>query len=77
MKILLKKTSEYSFSEIREYKDLEEAVNALLTDRSAFEHHNTDPLELIISKPYEKWYKADDEALTCDYVIEIYDDWRE
>ena len=77
MKILLKKTSEYSFSEIREYKDLEEAVNALLTDRSAFEYHNSDPLELIISKPYEKRYKADDEALTCDYVIEIYDDWRE
>ena len=76
MKILLKKTSEYSFSEIREYKDLEEAVNALLSDRSAFEQ-NSDPLELIISKPYEKWYKADDEALTCDYVIEIYDGWRE
>lgn len=75
MKILLKKTSNYSFSEIREYKDLEEAVNTLLTDRSAFAYLNGDPLELVISKPYEKWYKADE--LTCDYVIEIYDDWRE
>ena len=77
MKILVRKTSEYSFSEIREYKDLEEAVNALLSDRSAFEYHNSDPLELIISKPYEGHYKAGDKALTCDYVIEIYDDWRE
>ena len=77
MKILLKKTSEYSFSEIREYKDLEEAVNVLLSDRSAFQYHNSDPLELIISKPYEKYYRSGDEELTCDYVIEIYDDWRE
>ena len=77
MKSLLKKTSEYSFSEIREYKDLEEAVSTLLSDRSAFQYQSSDPLELIISKPYEKWYKADDEALTCDYVIEIYDGWRE
>ena len=75
MKILVKKTSEYSFAEIREYDSLEAAVNALLSDRDAFVYHNEDPLELIISKPCGGRCKGSETS--CDYVIEIYDDWRE
>ena len=72
IKVYVKKTSEWNWNEVREFENLEEAVNVLLSDRNEFSYFNSDPLELIISKPM-----SDDPFKDCDYVIELYDDWRE
>lgn len=74
MKVFVSKTSEYTKGEVMEFSNLEEAVNKLLSDRDAFQCFKSDPLELIISKPY---IKSPEEHKDCDYVIELYDDWRE
>ena len=74
MIVFVTKTSECSKGEVMEFSNLEEAVNKLLSDRDAFEIFKSDPLELIISKPY---INSPESHRACDYVIELYDDWRE
>ena len=74
MKVCVKKASSITFCEVREYKSLDDAVDTILADREAFEHFNQDPLELVVSKPYEGSPEIDK---VCDYVVTIYDDWME
>ena len=74
MKVCVKKASSITFREVREFKSLDETVETLIADREAFEHFNQDPLELIVSKPYEG---SSEIEKVCDYVVTIYDDWIE
>jgi len=70
VKICITKTSNLDFEEIKEYENLEACVNNLLK-QGLFK--NTTP-ELVISKPQDYMSK---ESADCDYVVEIYDTWRE
>lgn len=70
IKICVTKTSNLNFEDVKEYENLEACVNELLT-QDLF--GNSTP-ELVISKPCDYMSK---EANNCDYVVEIYDTWRE
>lgn len=70
IKVYISKASNWSFCEIRNYNSLEECVEELLSGDYYF---NNSP-ELVISKP-EDWMS--NKAKECDYVVEIYDTWRE
>lgn len=70
MKICVYKTSNLFNEEIREFPSLEEAVNTLLKN----ETFGGGIPELVISKPREY---SSIIAKKCDFMIEIYDDYRE
>lgn len=68
MKFSITKTSERGFpNEIVERESLEQVINECLDPKF---YHGSTP-EVVVSRP-ESWEESD-----CDYVIEIYDDWRE
>ena len=69
MKVLVTKTSDWKFNEVREYGSLEECVKTLLTTET---FADSAP-ELVVSF-VPAWM---DESRYCDYEVEIYDDWRE
>ena len=69
MKILIEKTSDRNFKYIQEYNSLEDCVNELLDSKFI----DISP-ELVVSRP-DKWNS--DEEQECQYVVEIYDTWRE
>ena len=70
MKICVYKASNLFNEEIREFPSLEEAVNTLLKD----ETFGGGIPELIISKPREY---SSTLAKKCDFMIELYDEYRE
>ena len=70
MKICVYKTSNILHEDIREFSSLEEAVNTLFKDKT---FGDCIP-ELIISKPREY---SSTIAKNCDFIIELYDDYRE
>ena len=71
MKVFVTKSSKLqSEGEIREYKDLTECIETLLSK----EDFGKFVPEVIISRPddiYPCIWKS------CDYIAEIYDTWRE
>ena len=68
MKFSITKTSDFwQHKEIVERESLEQVVNECLDPKF---YYGSTP-EVIISRP-ETWEESE-----CDYVIEIYDDWRE
>lgn len=64
MKVLVTKTNDWDFEEIREYKDLNECCKTLLTT----ENFNGSSPELVVSF-------TDNEE--CEYEVEIYNSYRE
>ena len=71
MRIWFTKTSYYSgCGNVREYNNLDEAINFLLEECSKDGKYGRNP-ELIV---YRDDYTRDNK---CDYTIEFYDDWRE
>ena len=71
MKIWFTKTSFYfGCGNVREYDNLDEAINSLLEECSKDGKYGRNP-ELIV---YRDDYTRDNK---CDYTIEFYDDWRE
>jgi len=75
MKILITKTSDRNYSELKEYDSLERCVEECLN----LNDDSNDIPEVVISRPkdYGNWYKGNTEILQCDYIVEIYDTWRE
>lgn len=72
MKILFTKTSDYyGDGDIREFKNLDEAIICLMTECSNDGKYGRSPVELIVFKD------ANTIECKCDYTIEYYDDWRE
>ncbi len=68
MKFSITKTSERGFhNEIVERESLEQVINECLDPKF---YYGSRP-EVVVSRP-ESWEESE-----CDYVIEIYDDWRE
>ena len=72
MKILIEKTSDWKYKEIKEYDSLESCVEELLNNKELYA--NNEP-EVVVSKPNDSWTPC--EARDCDYVVEIYNTWRE
>lgn len=70
VKICVTKTSDRFFKYIQEYNSLEDCVNELLDARQSA---NNQP-ELVVSRP-NKWNSEEEQE--CQYVVEIYDTWRE
>ena len=75
IKVYVIKTSQFTKKngEIREYENLEECVNDLLKKEN-FGDFADDPLELVVSRPCAA---LSDVSGSSDYIVEIYDDWRE
>lgn len=76
MKVYVTKVSD-DFNElgtVKEFPTLEDAVNTLLSDKTAFKHFSNEPLQVIVFKPY---IHSPEVAKSCDYIIELYDDWNE
>ena len=69
IKVCVTKTSD-SHKEVRKYKDLTECVEQLLSKENFYD----DSPSVIVSRPDICTPK---EMRDCDYVVEIYDDWRE
>ena len=69
IKVCVTKSSDWGF-EVRKYKDLEECVEKLLSTENFY---GWAPSVVV--------YHPDDcipkEMHDCDYVVEIYDGWRE
>ena len=70
MKICVTRTSDGSYQEIKEYDNLDQCVEELLT----YELYGRYAPEVVVSKPAD-WKSAS--VKECDYVVEIYDTWRE
>lgn len=70
VKCFIEKTSSCFWHDVRTYDNLEDCVNDLLDH----ENYGNNSPKLVISKP-QKWMCK--EAQSCDYCIEIYDDYRE
>ena len=72
LKILVTKSSKWRWQEIRNYSSLEECVEELLSG----DYFINNAPELVISKPGD-WMPEGKRNCDCDYVVEIYDTWRE
>ena len=70
MKICVTRTSDFDYEEIKEYDNLEQCIKELLNPEL---YGRTTP-EVVVSKP-ANWHPAS--VRECDYVVEIYDTWRE
>lgn len=70
MKILITKTSEWKYEEVKEYESLESCVDEILSRNELF--GNNSP-EVVVSKK-RPWFKYEQDV---DYIVEIYDTWRE
>lgn len=64
MKVLVTKTNDWDFEEIREYKDLDECCRTFLTQE---DYRGSTP-ELVVSFSENK---------ECEYEVEIYNSYRE
>ena len=70
MKICITRTSDYEYEEIKEYKSLDECVKELLNP----DLYQKFAPEVVVSRPRD-WYPP--KINECEYVVEIYDTWRE
>ncbi len=70
MKILITKSSDWDYEEVKEYENLESCVEELLS-RDELYHNNTPEVVVYKKRPWLE-YEQD-----VDYVVEIYDTWRE
>ena len=70
MKICITRTSDYGYKEIKEYKSLDECVKELLNP----DLYPKFAAEVVVSKPND-WDPP--KSKECEYVVEIYDTWRE
>ena len=70
MKILITKTSEWKYEEVKEYENLESCVDELLSRNELF--GNNAP-EVVVCKK-RPWLENEPDV---DYIVEIYDTWRE
>ena len=70
MKILITKTSDWDHEEIKEYENLESCVEELLSQDELY-YNNTPEVVVYKKRPWPK-YEQD-----VDYIVEIYDTWRE
>ena len=70
IKVCVTKTSDWKFAEVRKYKDLEECVEQLLSKENFYDSSPS----VVVSHPDDCIPK---EMRDCDYVVEIYDYWRE
>ena len=74
MKILITKTSNSGYRKLRDYESLEECVNNILNS-DAWQGSDSWYPEVIVSRPSESWML--NEGIQCDYILEIYDTYRE
>lgn len=70
VKILITKTSSWNYEEVKEYENLESCVDELL---SRHELYGNNTPEVVVCKK-RPWLKDEPDV---DYVVEIYDTWRE
>lgn len=70
MKICITRTSDYGYKEIKEYKSLDECVKELLNP----DLYQKFAPEVVVSKPSDCVHPKGKEY---EYVVEIYDTWRE
>ena len=72
MKILIEKTSDWEYEEIREYESLEACIEELLGNKELFPDGGP---EVVVSKLNDRrtFYKEQG----CEYIVEIYNTWRE
>ena len=70
MRICVTRTSDSLYADIREYKSLDECVKELLNPELYPQFHP----EVVVSRPQD-WQS--EKVQRCDYVVEIYDTWRE
>ena len=71
MKVFVTRSSKWiSDGEVREYKDLTECIETLLSK----EDYGMFSPELVISRPDDY---LPEKAKSCEYEVEIYDTWRE
>ena len=70
MKICITRTSDYGYKEIKEYKSLDECVKELLNP----DLYQKFAPEVVVSSPND-WEPP--KSKECEYVVEIYDTWRE
>ena len=71
LKILVTKTSEWDYYDVREYESLEKCVDDI------FEHEDllVSGFEVVVSKPNSSY--TPEKYMDCKYTVEIYDTWRE
>ena len=74
MKMLIRKTSDDNYKKLREYKTLDDCINHIL-DSDAWQGSDSWWPEVIVSRPSE--LEMLNEGIQCDYVVEIYDTYRE
>lgn len=70
IKVCVTKTSNWQSAEVRKYKDMEECVEKLLSNENFYGFEPS----VVVSRPNNCIPK---EMRDCDYVVEIYDGWRE
>ena len=70
MKICITRTSDYGYEEVKEYKSLDECVKELLNP----DLYQKFAPEVVVSRPYDCIPPKSEEY---EYVVEIYDTWRE
>lgn len=71
MKIAITKTSDWDYCEVKEYNSLSECVEELLNNNENFPHFSP---EVVVSHPDDITPKK---GQGCQYIVEIYDTWRE
>ncbi len=73
MKILITKSSDWDYEEVKEYENLESCVEELLSRVELYHiYHNNTPEVVVYKKKPWREYEQD-----VDYIVEIYDAWRE
>lgn len=72
IKVLVEKSSSLIYRDIREYDGLEECLDDIFKN---WENKKFYP-EVVVSKPDPRVY-SNEITETCNYIVEIYDTWRE
>lgn len=70
MKILITKTSEWKYEEVKEYENLESCVDELLSRNELFGNNAPE----VVACKKRPWLENEPDV---DYIVEIYDTWRE
>lgn len=70
MKILITKTSASGYEKVKEYENLESCIDELLSRDELYDNNTP---EVVVYKK-TPWLKYEQDV---DYIVEIYDTWRE
>ena len=70
IKVCVRKSSDWNYAEVRQYKDLEECVEKLLSTENFY---GWEPSVVV----YHTGDLTPKEMRDCDYEVEIYDSLRE